>query len=162
MADEEVDYSKAVFEDGGNVVVDLTGVAEAKFELIPKGIYMFEIDSCEYKISANSQAPMWETWMRITEGDYVGRKLPYYFSFSAKALPFTKAALMKVAPEILGNAFAPQRIADEGTMLGKPVRARVGIKEYQGEDRSNITQILSLDAGSGSASNGKSGGGSFL
>lgn len=154
------DPSAALFEEGGGLVVDLTGVQEAKYELVPKGIYSGEIDSCEYKDS-KAGAKMWETWIRITgEGDYVNRKLPYYFSFSAKALPFTKAALAKVAPELLQGKFNPQQIADEGTMLGKKVRFRVVIKEYEGEDRSNIGALL--PAVEGTAGNGAAAGSSFL
>jgi Protein of unknown function (DUF669) len=152
MADEnkaaDPDYSACVFEGGDGVVVDLTSVAEAKFENVPKGIYDFEIDSVEYKKSQQG-SPMLETWMRVTgpEGNgAIGRKLPHYLVFSAKALPFTKAAINRIedGPAIFGGKVNLQQIADSGALLGKKARARVSIREYEGQDRSNISQFLPI------------------
>jgi hypothetical protein len=146
------DVNSAIFEDGQGVVVNLEGIAEAKFENIPKGVYEFECDTCECKTSSKGSL-MLETWWRVTgpEGhDSVGRKLPYYLVFSPKALPFTKAAINRIedGPSIFAGAFRPQDIADSGQLLGKRMRGRVGLKEYEGEDRSNITQVLPLQQGS--------------
>jgi Protein of unknown function (DUF669) len=150
-------FKAAIFEEGNNLVVDLTGIQEAKFETIPRGIYNAEIDSVEFGMSQNSGAPMLTLQIAITDGQYQGRKLPTYWSFSQKALPFTKAAINRVAPEILTSKFAPQQVADEGRLLGKPCRIRVNLEDYQGEPRSRITQILPAEGGQ--AGNGAAGSG---
>ena len=51
-------YAQAVFEDGGSLIVDLSGVEELKFDLIPKGIYNAEVDELTYGKSKSSGAPM--------------------------------------------------------------------------------------------------------
>ena len=135
-------YKSSVFEDGGNLVVDLRGIEEAKFEAIPKGIYPAEVDSCEYGLSNNSGAPMFTVICMITEGAYEGRKLYTYLSFSQKALPYTKATIQRFAPELLIGSFKPEQIAAEGRLLGKPCRIRVALEDYQGEPRSKIAQVL--------------------
>jgi hypothetical protein len=140
-------FNAAIFEDGGNLVVDLGGIQEAKFEVIPKGIYTGEIDSCEYGLSNNSNAPMFTLQLVITEGQYTGRKLYTYISFSQKALPFSKATLNRIAPELLQSPFIPQKIADEGLLLGRPVRMRVSIDDYQGEPRSRVGQLMGAATG---------------
>ena len=150
-------YNQAVFEDGGALVVDLGGINEAKFEAVPKGLYNGEIDSAEYSLSQNSGAPMITVVVVITDGQYTGRKHSTYWSFSQKALPFTKAAINRVAPELLSQGkFSPQRVCDEGVLLGKPVRLRIVHEEYNGEMRSRIGQLLP-PAGNGDASGGGGG-----
>lgn len=150
-------YNQAVFEDGGNLVVDLGGIQAAKFEAVPKGVYSMEIDSAEYGISNNSGQPMITLQLVITEGEYQGRKHYTYWSFSQKALPFTKATIGRVAPELLEKAFNPQKVCDEGMLLGRACRGRVVHEEYQGEMRSKIGQLLPPAAnGSGN------GGGKFF
>src|SRR5436190_8681167 len=149
-------FKTAIFEEGGNLVVDLGNIQEAKFEPVPRGLYDSEIDSVEYGMSQNSGAPMLTLQIAITDGgDYNGRKLYTYWSFSQKALPFTKAAIQRVAPELLQGKFIPQKIADEGLLIGKPCRIRVTVEDYQGEPRSRIAQVLARSAeGNGSAATG--------
>jgi hypothetical protein len=142
--------AQAVFEEGGSIVIDMSNTAAAKFENVPKGVYDFEIVACEFK-NSKAGAPMWETWAQITTpGDYAGRKLPYYFSFSEKAVPFTKAALEKVAPEYANGKFDPAKVAADGALLGKVFKARVGWQTYEGTERHTISQILP-PAGAGAA-----------
>jgi len=151
MADtNQPDYSGNVFEDGENVVVNMQSVEEAKFENVPKGVYDGEFESVEFTRSKNTNAPMLACWITITGPSNVGRKLPYYLVFSAKALPFTKAAINRIqdGATVLGGAQVNlQQIADSGALLGKKCRFRVGLKEYEGQDRSNITQFLPIQAG---------------
>lgn len=141
-------FKTAIFEDGGNLVVDLSGIAEAKFEAIPKGIYDAEIDTVEFGMSNNSGAPMLTLQIAIRNSEqYNGRKLYTYWSFSQKALPFTKAAILRVAPDLLTQKFSPQAVADQGLLLGKPCRVRVTVEDYQGEPRSKIAQVLAPSTG---------------
>jgi Protein of unknown function (DUF669) len=136
-------YNQAVFEDGGNLVVDLGGINEAKFEAVPKGLYEGEIDSAEYGLSQNSGNPMITLQVAITEGQYSGRKHYTFWSFSQKALPFTKAAINRIAPDLIAaGKFSPQRVCDEGMLLGRKCRIRITHEEYNGEMRSRIGQLL--------------------
>jgi hypothetical protein len=150
-------FKAAIFEDGGNLVVDLGGIAEAKFEAIPKGIYDGEIDTVEFGMSNNSGAPMLTLQIAITNSEqYNGRKLYTYLSFSQKALPFTKATIQRMAPELLSGKFSPQAVADQGMLLGKPVRIRVAVEDYQGEPRSKISQVLAPSTGDAANATGGS------
>lgn len=148
------DYESAVFEDGGTLVVDLSDVEEQKFEAIPKGIYDAEVDSCELQISNSSGKPMFAFVFNVTTGEYTGRKLYYYASFSEKALPGTKTALLRIDPTIFNGPFKPQEIADQGQLLGKPVRIKVTHETYNGEVRARAQTILA-------PATGDSGGDSF-
>jgi hypothetical protein len=153
----EDQYNKAVFEEGGNLVVDLGGIQEAKFEAVPKGIYNMEVESAEYGMSNNSGQPMITLQVVITDGEYSGRKHYTYWSFGQKALPFTKAAIGRLAPELLTARFNPQKVCDEGLLLGRKCRGRVIHDDYQGETRSRISQLLPPlpnGAGGGSGSQG--------
>jgi hypothetical protein len=131
-----------IVEQGESVVVDLTNIAEAKFENVPKGIYDFSIESVEWKKS-NAQQWMFEIWSKITTvGDYANRKLPMYISFSPAALPFAKRTISLLGyPELL-QAFNGAQIAQSGCLLGRAFRARVGEQDYQGEKRSNIASVV--------------------
>jgi hypothetical protein len=92
---------------------------------------------------------MFTLQLMINEGQYRGRKLYTYWSFSQKAMPFTKATIQRVAPELLAGAFNPQQVADEGRLIGKPCRVRVTVEEYNGEDRTKVGQMLApADTGS--------------
>lgn len=156
----DADYASAVFEQGGSLVVNLSGVAELKFELIPKGIYDANIDSVEYKLSKNSNAWMYEFIMEIEGGDYDKRKLYTYTSFSQKALRGTKTTLMRIDPVTFAGEFNPKAVAESGQLLGKKVRIKIGHDEYNGEQVSRISQVLPA-AGTDAAAGGATGGGFF-
>lgn len=136
------DYAKAVFEDGSSLIVDLSGIQEMKFEAVPKGIYDAEVDSCEYQISKNSNQPMFQFVFQITDGPYQGRKLYFYTSFSQKALPGTKTALLRIDPTLFSGPFEPQKIAATGQLLGKKLRIKVTLEDYQGEQRSRVQAVF--------------------
>jgi hypothetical protein len=145
----EDEYAGMVFEDAGELTVNLADVKEMKFENIPKGTYLAEVDECTYGMSKTSGSPMLSFRFRIIEGQYADRKLPFWLSFSAKALPGTKANLNRLAPELISQAFKPRELADQGYFHGKLVRIRVDVQEYQGEMRNNIRGLLAAGAGSG-------------
>lgn len=136
------EYASAVFEDGGSLVIDLGNIEESKFEAIPKGIYNAEVDQVDYQLSKNSGAPMFQFVFTIEGGEYAGRKLFFYTSFSPKALSGTKTALLRIDPLIFNGPFKPQEIAETGALLGKKVRIKVVPDEYNGEVRARIQTIL--------------------
>jgi len=156
MANEISDdqYAQTVFEDGGSLVVDLQGVEEMKFEAIPKGIYNAEVDQCDFQISKSSGKPMFQIIFNITEGDYAGRKLYFYASFSQKALPGTKTALLRIDPTIFSTPFKPEEVANSGVLLGKPVRIKVSHEDYNGEVRARVQAVLTADSGAAQGGDG--------
>jgi hypothetical protein len=158
----EEDYAKVVFEDAGELVVNLTSVEEAKFELIPKGLYDAVIDSWEFGNSENSGAPMFSAVFQLEHPDYSRVKLRSWFSFSPKALPFTKRSLNQFAKDVFGGpeGFNPRNVADSGIMIGRKVRLRVTHGEYEGQKQARVSDVLAPaggDAGGSAYGGGKSG-----
>lgn len=154
MADKNAisdeDYKGMVFEDGGDLVVNLTDVQELKFENVPKGTYLAEVDECTYGMSQSSGSPMYSIKWKITEGEFADKTLMQFLSFSAKALPGTKTNLNRIAPELTVQQFKPKELADNGFFLGKLAKIRVDLGEYQGEKRSQIKGLIAAGSGEGS------------
>lgn len=150
-------YATTVFEDGGNLVIDLTNIEEQKFEAIPKGLYHAEVDQVDYGMSKSSGKPML-TFIFAIDGemhpDYAGRKLYFYASFSEKALAGTKTALLRIDPTIFSGPFKPQAVAENGVLLGKRVRIKVSHEDYNGEARARIQTILAPASGGVGAGSG--------
>lgn len=140
-SDEE--YNAMVFEDGGDLVVNLTDVQELKFENVPKGTYNAEVDECTYGMSQSSGSPMYTMKWKITDdGPYLGKTLLQFLSFSQKALPGTKTNLNRISPELATQAFKPKELADNGYFLGKVAKIRVDLGDYNGEKRSQIKGLV--------------------
>jgi len=155
--DASFEGGNAVFEDGDQLVVDLTGVKESSFEAIPQGRYLIEVANCEYALSKSSGAPMLSMRLRVVEGEFENRQLFFFASFSPKALPGTKANLAKLDPELVAAPFNPRQVADSGQLLGKRAIARVRVeKGDDGESRNAVGGLMSAD-GAGAA-----GGGNFF
>lgn len=150
----EEQYAGMVFEEGGALTVDLANVQELKFEAIPKGIYKAEVDSVDFGNSKSSGSPMFTLQIKITEGDWAGRKLYFYCSFSPKALPGTKTALMRLKPDLFDKPFQPQMIANSGELIGAPCRIKVDLEDYQGEKRSKIAALMAAGAAGEGGNNG--------
>jgi hypothetical protein len=153
-------YAQAVFEDGGNLIVDLSGIEEMKFEVLPKGIYQAKIDDVQYGASKTSGNKMFTFIFAVDGGDYSGRKLYTYASFSPKALKGTKTLLNRIDAEMFAGQFNPQEIVDSGKLLGRQVTLKVDIQERKdnGEDQNRV-QVMPPNAG---ASSGAAGGDGFF
>ncbi len=131
------------FEDADDALtINMDEVTAQSFEVIPKGTYDVVIEKLEYGLSKSSGAPMWTVQLAITDGDFQNRKLFTHLSFSEGALPGTKAAIQKIAPDLLSAAFNPKKIAEDGDLIGTKARVKTGIETYQGEDRSKIKSWL--------------------
>lgn len=137
---EQVD--EQLFEDNeDSFIINMEEVENTSFELIPKGMYNCIIEDCEFTTSESSGQYMWKTKLMITDGDYEGKKLIWFGSFSEKALSMTKGNIARFAPELLSASFNPKKIADDGDLVGVSVRAKVVINKYQGENRSQIKDL---------------------
>jgi hypothetical protein len=146
---DDEEYAGMVFEEGGELTVNLADVEEMKFENVPKGTYNAEVDEATFGMSQSSGQHMITFRMRRTDGEYAGRKLPFYASFSAKALPGTKANLARISPELASTPFKPRELCDNGYFIGKPVKVRIDLQEYQGEKRSQIRGLQAASGGEG-------------
>lgn len=143
-------YATMVFEEDGDLVINLSEVQEMKFENVPKGTYVVEIDSTEYGMSQNSGAPMLTVDAKIAEGEYAGRKMRTFLSFSQRALPGTKATMMRISPELTTQAFKPNQLSAQGYWNGKKQRVRIDLRDGQdGEKRSQIVGWLGPVEGEG-------------
>lgn len=154
----EAEYSGMVFEDGGDLVVNLQDVKEMKFENVPKGTYVAEIDEASYGLSQSTQKPMIQLKWKIIEGPYAGRTLVQFLSFSQRALPGTKTNLARIDAALTTQPWKPQDLCNSGYFLGKTAKIRVDLGEYNGEQRSQIKGLISTqtEEGSGFLSNGAS------
>lgn len=148
---DEKEYAGMVFESEGDLVVDLTNVKEMKFENVPKGTYNAKVDKTEFQMSKNTGAPMIAMTIAIDGGEFSNRKLTTYLSFSPKALPGTKANIMRIAPELATQAFKPAEVCANQTLIGRPLRIKVVMEDYNGEDRSRIGGILPAAQGASGA-----------
>jgi hypothetical protein len=152
----DTEYQGMVFDDGGDLVVNLNEVKEMKFENVPKGIYVAEIDEATYGLSNEKQLPMISLKWKITEGPYTGRVLVQFLSFSQRALPGTKSNLGRIDAALISQPWKPQDLCNNGYFLGKTARIRVDIGEYNGEPRSQIRGLISnqTEQGGGFLNNG--------
>lgn len=133
-------------EDDDNFTVDMSQVPDQMFQALPKGDYNVVIEMCEFSRSKSSNKPMWTVRVEVEDGEYAGKKIYTHLSFSDAAMPGTKMAIKTFAPEILSDPqyqpFAPKKLADEGYLLGKKARVRLGIEKYEGQDKNKIARWL--------------------
>lgn len=158
----EDDYAKAVFEEGDNLIVDLSGIEELKFEAIPKGIYELQLDELQYGKSKSSGKPMFTAIWTVDGGDYANRKLYQFLSFSPGAVRGTKTQLMRIAPDVFAGQFNPQEVADSGSVLGRRVKGRVTVEEGQNGQDQNRVDILPNSGSSAPAQGAEDAGGKFF
>jgi hypothetical protein len=115
--------------------------------LLRPGEYNGVITRCEYKKSENSGQPMLTGIVAVqTDGDE-DLTLPYYLSFSPKALSQTMTAIKTAFADVYNQAtvsgfFMPKKVADDELLVNRPVRVRVVINKYQGEERNSIQRWL--------------------
>jgi len=150
------EYTGMVFEDGGDLVVNLSSVQELKFENVPKGTYLAEIDEATYGLSQSTQKPMISLKWKITEGQYAGRSLMQFLSFSQRALPGTKSNLARIDADLVSQPWKPEELCNNGYFLGKQAKIRVDLGEYNGEQRSQIKGLISTQTEQGDGFLGKS------
>jgi len=136
------------FEEGdSSLAINMAETEEATFENVPKGTYDCVVEEVEFKFSESSGQPAWYFKLTISDGEYAGRKLFYIMSFSEKALPYTKAALLRFAPKYANMPnFNPQKVADSGDLVGLAIRVRTKIEAYEGEDRTRVAAVVAPKA----------------
>src|SRR3972149_4533376 len=101
---------------GQALIVDLSEVEEMSFENLPKANYPCVIDELTFEYSQNNN-PMWRGGLEVERGEYAGRKLFTFITFSEAALPIAKKHISRIAPELLDGPFDPEEVANGGTLL---------------------------------------------
>lgn len=131
------DDNNDTFEEGGaqSMTADFANVQAVSFENIPAGSYPVAIESCEYETSKAGN-PMWKCTLQITEGEHENRKLFTYIAFSEKAMPFAKATLERIAPDLIASPFQIDEEAHQ--LVGVACVAKVKIVQYEGEPRNQV------------------------
>jgi hypothetical protein len=130
--------------------------ASSGYPVTPAGTYDAVVADCQFKISQNSGNPMWQIkWsFPFGEGDKVkNRTITSFVVFSADQRGRAKMTVKRIAPELaeLTN-FDPKVLAPQ--IVGKPARIKINIQPGQdGEDRSNVAEVLAPAAGGGGSFN---------
>lgn len=130
------------FSQGESLVVDMSDVSEVSFEAIPAGMYDCQIVECEFGYSQSKGTPMWTMQIEVSDGEYAGRKLFTHMVMAGKGLGFTKKDLAQIAPELLEAPFDAQDPNVIATMLGKDVRAKVQVRQYEGSPTNNVRGLF--------------------
>jgi len=130
--------------------------ASSGFPLIPVGNHPAVIDSLEFKISQNSGNPMWSIRWAFEEPELAqkNRKINSFVVFSPEQRGRAKMFLKRVAPELSElEDFNPKKVADEALLIGRRAVLKVNTQKGQdGEDRSNVADVLAAGAGGASGS----------
>ena len=137
---------------GGANTINFSDVADAVYEIMPKGVYEVEVIDNEYKESQNGN-PMWEIQFEVQGGEYAGRKLRHWWTFTAAALPMVKNHVKVLAPELLevGNFdVEDDNVVD--SLVGRRCNVQVQVRRHY-EDRNrkvnNVSGLLPLVEGQG-------------
>lgn len=131
--------------DGAHVV-DIDNIQEASRENLPAGWYNCTIEEHEYALSQSSGLPMWSTKMNVDDGEYVDKKIYNHISWSPKAAPYSKKTVQECFPDLLTNqayrtdsgGLDVKKIGDEGALIGRKVRVKIGFQTYEGEKRNTV------------------------
>lgn len=138
---------------------------DAGFEPMPVGTYDAVIETLTFGLSKSSQAPMWTIMYAITGPEQwaeKNRKQYHYVSFKEDQRGRAKKVIKAFAPELLtSTSFDPERIAGEGTLIGRPVRLRLGIGKPTAEYPTPRNDVKDVLPPTGPGQGGAEGGGNF-
>lgn len=121
-----------------NFEVDLTNVQSNGFN-IPDGLYKVRCTEVEQNVSKGGN-PMFVWTFQICEGDHAG--------FEGKVFTaITPAAMWKVAETVqaLGVGQTGEVVKfKRSDVIGKECGAQIELTEYNGQERSQISKVISL------------------
>lgn len=127
---------------------------EAAFEPLPPSEYDVYVESAEPK-KAQSGKDMITTKFKVESGPYTGRTLFNQFVISpenANALSFFFRHMRVLGLDDAFFATNPPIEKVASSLINKRCRARVSIRQYNGEDRNQVDSILPPADGRASAS----------
>jgi len=100
---------------------------------VPKGNYpvaLYDIKAEEVKSGANAGKPRWNVQLRVTEGQYENRRFFAYIPLYVAGDFWKTQSFFEALGYDLKGAFTVPEIND---ILGKPLVARVTIREAEGQ-----------------------------
>ena len=154
------------YEDGEGMVVDLSGTSETiDYPVTPRGIYDAELVELEYGRSQRSNNPMWTTIWELTDEKLTNEKtgnqprMWMHLTFNEGGMPRVKRFLSRIQgvesdynKQLLSGPFNPQKVADEGKLIGARARLRVTIRRYEGKNRNSVQEVLPPSEGENAGS----------
>lgn len=126
-------------------VIDLSDVAAATYEVIPKGLYPGYVDSIEYGLSQSSGLPML-TWILKLDYEEKERTLRFYTTLAGDGAGRSKATLARLDPDLDMSQLAPDEM--DAHFGGAEVMIRVTIRpdrEDRKVKRNNVADIFPID-----------------
>ena len=159
--DNNVEAGSAILDETGEgFTFDMSNQeADSGFPVAPAGTYDAVIDALDYQISKSSGNPMWKVTHLITGPEEWAEKNLKVFSyvvFKPDQMGRVKGFLEAVGASEQANdsGFNPKQVADDGVLVGKAHRVRLGIrKSEEYGDGNEVKRVLSA----GGASTGEGG-----
>ena len=144
--DENVDLTNGEQQgQDDNMVLDLDNIDEEApdFEAMPPGTYNCIVENTEFTHSQRSGNPM-ITWVfQVTDPDYQNRLLFYHTVLNSdQGKKRLKRAITRINPDIDLSQFNPTKFCEEGHVLGMPCQVKVRVRNYQGQQRNDVQDVL--------------------
>jgi len=125
--------------------IDFSNVRE--LTPVPEGEYAATLTGTKLVPEAKeSKQPYVEMTFTIADGEFAGRKLFRNYSLQPKALWSFKQTLVRLGtdPELLSGELELEDVAEiAADAIGQPCRLSVGFREYQGNMRNELKEVLS-------------------
>lgn len=123
----------------------------ASFDPIPDGNYHIKVHETE-AVTASTGKPMIKLKLNVEDGQHANRKLLHQLVLSpdseiALAIFFNHLKCFGIGPEFLAQCPPGSLAPVAQALLGKHAIAKVGHKEWQGEQRNEIKGYLPMSAG---------------
>ena len=122
-------------------IIDFSGVDE--LVALPDGRYSVIVEQVEEKISENSGKPYFAWTFEVTTGEFKGRKLWNNTSLQPHALWKLKETL-----DALGVDTTKKVSFIEKDLCGIRCDVVIGQREYEGQMRNEVKQVLPIKGGS--------------
>lgn len=103
------------------------------FEPLPQGTYHVEIEEAVIDVSRDPASVKWQ--YKVTDGDYLNRKLWKRNYMTPKALPFLKQDLNALGVKVEKASHLPEALEQ---LLGKSVEVAVSHRTYNGKTYEDV------------------------
>lgn len=132
-----------------NALADKAG--DVGFDVMPVGDYDLKVIEASHTTTTNGKL-MYKAKFQVQTGQYKGRLVWHNFVVSpesegALAIFFRQMGYFGMTKEWF-KANKPSNDVVANTLNGREVRAKLGIKKYNGEDRNEITAFAAAPVGS--------------
>jgi hypothetical protein len=149
------DSAEVEYEDGEGYTVDLSETPDSvEYPVYPRGIYSAELAEMTYGQSQRSGNNMWTCILELTDPALAEQnkgRAPrqwLHLTFNDGGLPRVKQFLARIKCDddanlaLLKGKFDPEKVADEGRLLGAKMRVKLDVRRYEGKNRNNVRDVL--------------------